>query len=259
MFYTMNFVLPLIVRRFQRIAFGAGVLCIPTATFGDTLDQISGADLYDPIPSWLKFDGAPLPPQAEVTGQLFFDVFVVEQPTLVHAVEAAISFEPSGAESMLSTGGVIVHLDGPEAFTARAGWGNNTFPGFPPNSGIIDDGVAPGIDLYRREFNSSFGLVPGTYALAVFGFENDFFETFVEDRPWEFKVYQSSEGDEEGFVWPAVGDPWYAPFEYDFDFGNYEIQFVNAAYRLETTIIPAPGVLALALPMFALAGRRRRS
>jgi hypothetical protein len=48
------------------------------------------------------------------------------------------------------------------------------------------------------------------------------------------------------------------PYLYDFDFGNYEIQFVNAAYRLETTIIPAPGVLALGLPAAVFAGRRRR-
>jgi hypothetical protein len=253
----MNFVSIATVRSIQRSIISVLVLC-STSAAASTFDQISGANLYDPIPSWLKFDGAPFPPQAEVTGQLFFNVFVIDQPTLVHAVEAAISFESSGNESMLNTRGVIVRLDGPDAFTARANWGNDSFPGFPPNSGIIDDGVAPGIDLYRREFNTSFGLVPGTYALAVFGFENDFTETFVEDRPWEFKVYQSSEGENEGFVWPAIGDPYFAPFEYDFDFGNYDIQFVNAAYRLETTIIPAPGVLALGLPVVAFVGRRRR-
>ncbi len=236
---------------------GTALLLCSSAS-ADAIDQINGAELFDPIPSWQKWDDGIFPPEADVTGQLFFDVFVVEQPTIVHAAEAALSFEPSGTESMLYTRGLIVHLDGPDAFTVRANWGNTSFPGFPPNSGIIDDGVAPGIDLYRRDFNSPFGLVPGTYALAMFGFENDFTETYVKDRPWEFKVYRSSEGNEGGFVWPATSDPYEPPLGYDFDFGNYEIQFVNAAYRLETTTIPAPGVLAIGVPVMAFAGRRRR-
>ncbi|MFB3430719.1 MAG: hypothetical protein ABL309_07355 [Phycisphaerales bacterium] len=232
------------------------LVCAPGAR-GDAIDQINGAELFNPIPSWEKWEGAPTPPDATVTGQVFFDIFHVSQLTRVHAVEAAVEFGPSGAETLLNTKGVIVHLDGPNAFEPRASWGNTSLPGA-PNSGIIDDGVAPGIDLYRRQFGTPFGLAPGTYALAVFGFENDFISSFSDVDPAEFKVFQSSVGDEEGFVWPATAPTWSPPFLYEFDFGNYEIQFVNAAYRLETTIIPAPGVLALGLPAIAFAGRRRR-
>ena len=192
-----------------------------------------------------------------MSGQIFFDIFTVDQPTRVHAVEAAVSFAPSGAESLLTTNGWIIHLDGPEAFTLRAGWQNSSFPGA-PNSGIIDDGVAPGVDLYRRDFSLPFGLQPGTYALAVFGFENDFTSTFSDTDPAEFRVFQSSIGDEEGFVWPATSEPYEPPNQINFDFGNYDIQFVNAAYRLETSIIPAPGVLALGLPVIVFGARRRR-
>ncbi len=229
--------------------------CAPGAS-ADAIDQISGADLFDPIPSWERWEGG-LPPAATVTGQIFFDIFHVSHLTRVHAVEAAVDFAPSGAESLLNTRGVIVHLDGPNAFEPRAGWGNTSLPGA-PNSGIIDDGVAPGIDLYRREFATPFGLAPGTYALAVFGFENDGIAKFSDVDPAEFKVFQSSVGDEEGFVYPADGLWWYPPYQYGFDFGNYDIQFVNAAYRLEASIIPAPGVLALGLTVAACAGRRRR-
>ncbi|XHC25751.1 hypothetical protein ABWH91_16285 [Phycisphaerales bacterium ac7] len=233
----------------------SALVCAPGAR-GDAIDQINGAELSDPISSWEKWEGG-LPPAATVTGQIFFDIFHVSQLTRVHAVEAAVDFGPSGAESLLNTRGVIVHLDGPNAFESRAGWGNTSLPGA-PNSGIIDDGVAPGIDLYRREFATPFGLEPGTYALAVFGFENDFISSFSDVDPAEFKVFQSSVGDEQGFVDPADGKWWYPPFLYDFDFGNYDIQFVNAAYRLETSIIPAPGVLALGLPAMVFGARRRR-
>lgn len=232
------------------------MLSLSSTASADAIDQINGADFFDPISSWLRYEGAPLPPEAEVSGQIFFDIFVVDQPTRVHAVEAAVSFAPSGAESLLSTGGLIIHLDGPDAFTVRTGWSNTSVPGG-PNSGIIDDGVAPGIDLYRREFGLPFGLLPGTYALAVHGFENDFMSTFSDTDPAEFKVMQSSVGDYEGFVWPATDQPSHPPYEWDFDFGNYDIQFVNAAYRLETTIIPAPGVLALGVPAVLMLRRRR--
>jgi len=242
--------------RFLRVGC-TGVLFCASGASTYAIDQISGATLYDPISSWEKWEGASLPPAATVTGQLFFNIFHVSQPTRVHAVEAAVDFGPAGADTLLNTNGVIVHLDGPNAFRARASWTNTSLPGA-PNSGIIDDGVAPGIDLYRRQFATPFGLAPGTYAIAVFGFENDFISSFSDVDPAEFKVFQSSVGDKEGFVWPANGEPQYPPYLYDFDFGNYEIQFVNAAYRLETTIIPAPGVLALGLPAAVFAGRRRR-
>jgi len=233
----------------------AMVLVAPIAS-ADAIDQISGADLFDPISSWEMWEGG-RPPAAEVSGTIFFDIFEVSQLTRVHAVEAAVNFSPSGAESLLNTRGVIVHLDGPNAFLARASWTNTSLPGG-PNSGIIDDGVAPGIDLYRREFATPFGLAPGTYALAVFGFQNDAIAEFSDVEPAEFKVFQSSIGANAGFVYPADGYWWYPPYQYDFDFGTYDIQFVNAAYRLETTIIPAPGVLALGLPVVAFVGRRRR-
>ena len=99
-------------------------------------------------------------------------------------------------------------------------------------------------------------MLPGTYAVAIYGFENDFIGTFAETDPWEFKVYQSSIGDDEGFVWPANGVPWYPPNIYDFEFGTYEIQYVNAAYRLVTTTIPAPASAAL-LPLATLAATAR--
>lgn len=236
---------------------GVGVLGAASLACADAIDQINGAELFDPIPSWQIWEGGLLPPEAEVSGTVFFDIFEVSQLTRVHAVEAAVDFGPSGADTLLNTKGVIVHLDGPNAFRARASWGNTSLPWF-PNSGIIDDGVAPGIDLYRREFGTPFGLEPGIYALAVYGFENDGIAKFSDVDPAEFKVFQSSVGKEQGFVWPATGEPYYSPHLWDFDFGNYEIQFVNAAYRLETTTIPAPGVLALGVPIAMFAGRRRR-
>lgn len=233
-----------------------GLLGFASLASADAIDQINGAELFDPIPSWESWEGG-LPPQAEVRGTVFFDIFEVSQLTRVYAVEAAVDFGPSGADTLLNTSGVIVHIDGPNAFRPRTSWTNTSLPGG-PNSGIIDDGVAPGIDLYRRQFGTPFGLAPGMYALAVFGFENDGIAKFSDVDPAEFKVFQSSVGDEEGFAYPADGRWWYPPYQYDFDFGNYDVQFVNAAYRLETVTLPTPGVLALGLPVMAFAGRRRR-